>query len=458
MKDGQYRIHLTKEYDPGKLSSQYWNDPVGRATICNTGSTILAIFDLVIGFFPTPDFTDLPAHFVVTPQTLYGFTRAYQSKDILKFITTFLGMITDNKEGFAAWLWQDALDDAGRAVARESAEEFMGIISNVNIVFKLLSFANGPGPLFFDMLWAPPEMNYVITTKNGTITSNVENFAPVANFTISPPAGRVGTNFLFDASESTDDKDDLVQLQMRWDFDSDGEWDTEWSNTSEVNHSYSGGGSYVVTLAVKDKGGLTGVCNHTLNVGGGAGTASHVKLFMDDYPWDSDAMIRMLKALGFNEGIGTKTYEIVTSSNMGSVSMVPGQDLIIIANDQPQAFYNNYATYQVRFTNFVFNGGSLFWEACDQGWNRGSIVDAKIILPGNIKTNFFYDGINTVPDPELPIVYGLPAIMDHNYASHEYFTNLPDGTTIYCLDSNGKPTLIEFNFGAGWIIFTGTTP
>ena len=298
-------------------------------------------------------------------------------------------------------------------------------------------------------------MNYVITTKNGTITSNVENFAPVANFTISPPAGRVGTNFLFDASESTDDKDDLVQLQMRWDFDSDGEWDTEWSNTSEVNHSYSGGGSYVVTLAVKDKGGLTGVCNHTLNVGGGAGTASHVKLFMDDYPWDSDAMIRMLKALGFNEGIGTKTYEIVTSSNMGSVSMVPGQDLIIIANDQPQAFYNNYATSQVRFTNFVFNGGSLFWEACDQGWNRGSIVDAKIILPGNIKTNFFYDGINTVPDPELPIVYGLPAIMDHNYASHEYFTNLPDGTTIYCLDSNGKPTLIEFNFGAGWIIFTG---
>ena len=148
LKDGQYRIHLTKEYDPGKLSSQYWNDPVGRATICNTGSTILAIFDLVIGFFPTPDFTDLPAHFVVTPQTLYGFTRAYQSKDILKFITTFLGMITDNKEGFAAWLWQDALDDAGRAVARESAEEFMGIISNVNIVFKLLWFAMDPDHCF----------------------------------------------------------------------------------------------------------------------------------------------------------------------------------------------------------------------------------------------------------------------------------------------------------------------
>ena len=45
--------------------------------------------------------------------------------------------------------------------------------------------------------------------------------------------------------------------------------------------------------------------------------------------------------------------------------------------------------------------------------------------------------------------------MDHNYASHESFSNLPDGTTVYCVDESNNPTLIEFNLGGGWIIVTG---
>lgn len=45
--------------------------------------------------------------------------------------------------------------------------------------------------------------------------------------------------------------------------------------------------------------------------------------------------------------------------------------------------------------------------------------------------------------------------MDHNYASHESFSNLPNGTTVYCTDSLGTPTLIEFNLGSGWVIVSG---
>jgi hypothetical protein len=60
-----------------------------------------------------------------------------------------------------------------------------------------------------------------------------------------------------------------------------------------------------------------------------------------------------------------------------------------------------------------------------------------------------------VVNPNLPLVIGLPDTLEHNYASHERFTNLQDGTTIYCVDSDNLPTLIEFHLGAGWIIVTG---
>jgi len=163
----------------------------------------------------------------------------------------------------------------------------------------------------------------------------------------------------------------------------------------------------------------------------------------------------MLENLGFTAGTGPNTYEIIKSSRMDSVPLIPGKDLVIIANDQNQTFYDNYAAVQVRFTNFVYMGGSLFWEACDQGWAQGSMVKAGVVLPGNLVTDFDYDNNNYVSNPNLPIVAGLPNKLDHNYASHESFSNLPEGTTIYCVNEEQEPTLVEFNLGGGWIIITG---
>ena len=54
-------------------------------------------------------------------------------------------------------------------------------------------------------------------------------------------------------------------------------------------------------------------------------------------------MDNMLTSLGFTEGTGPNTYEIVSSAEMTNVLLIPGEDLVIIANDQAQAFYNNYA-------------------------------------------------------------------------------------------------------------------
>jgi hypothetical protein len=353
----------------------------------------------------------------------------------------------------AYWLFQTYQTGAG---LHDYITMFSEVFTKVAKVLEILGYMNEQGPFFFDMIFAPAEVNYSITQQNGSLTETIINGPPVADFSVYPPAGIIGTMFQFDASISTDDNDGLSMLSFRWDWEGDSNWDTSWSNSPQASHSFSESGAYNVTLEVKDSMGLIHQRSHTINVGGGAGTATHVKLFQDNLPWDSNAMENMLLGLGFQYGTGPDTYEIISSDQMETIPLIPGEDLVIIANDQKQSFYENYADAQVRFTNFVYIGGSILWEACDEGWADGSLSRAGVILPGNVGINpTDFDYQNFIANPDLPLLAGLPTVMDHNYASHESFYNLPDGTTIYCTNENYQPTLVEFNLGGGWIIITG---
>jgi ABC-type transport system substrate-binding protein len=75
---------------------------------------------------------------------------------------------------------------------------------------------------------------------------------PVALFTISPPAGGISTTFAFDASSSYDTEDPPSALEVRWDWEDDGIWDTAWSAVKTAQHQYSSAGSYTVRLEVRD--------------------------------------------------------------------------------------------------------------------------------------------------------------------------------------------------------------
>jgi formylglycine-generating enzyme required for sulfatase activity len=83
------------------------------------------------------------------------------------------------------------------------------------------------------------------------------NTAPTACFTVSPDSGAVDTLFHFDASCSSEKKGPVSDLEVRWDWESDGEWDTGYSTTTTAEHQYAAAGTKTVTLEVKDAGGLT---------------------------------------------------------------------------------------------------------------------------------------------------------------------------------------------------------
>ncbi len=80
------------------------------------------------------------------------------------------------------------------------------------------------------------------------------NTKPIANFIVSPDSGVVGTEFSFDASASSDAEDVIDSLKVRWDFDNDGNFETEWSLEKTAVYKYEEVGTFSVKLEVKDCG------------------------------------------------------------------------------------------------------------------------------------------------------------------------------------------------------------
>jgi len=84
-----------------------------------------------------------------------------------------------------------------------------------------------------------------------------ENTAPTASFTVTPNLGNTATDFVLDASASSDNEDAPATLSFRWDINNDGTWDTPFSTNAHRTLSYNQEGSYTIKLEVKDTGGLS---------------------------------------------------------------------------------------------------------------------------------------------------------------------------------------------------------
>jgi len=98
------------------------------------------------------------------------------------------------------------------------------------------------------------------------------NTPPVADFTVDPNTAERGAPFHFDAGDCTDAEDPVGQLNVRWDWESDGIWDTAYTKNKVATHSYASSGAKVVSLEVMDTGGLSSTASTTVTVGASAGT------------------------------------------------------------------------------------------------------------------------------------------------------------------------------------------
>lgn len=91
-------------------------------------------------------------------------------------------------------------------------------------------------------------------------------YSDVTLNTITPLKGSYETEFIFNAGVSSDIEDDIFKLQVRWDFENDGRWDTGYSDNKTVSFKYAAAGRKIIRLEVKDTAGLTHTVTKQIDV------------------------------------------------------------------------------------------------------------------------------------------------------------------------------------------------
>lgn len=99
-----------------------------------------------------------------------------------------------------------------------------------------------------------------------TLSGVLENESPTADFSITPGTGYSNTDFKFNASGSSDKEDSFANLEVRWDFNGDGIWDTQFSKTKFENHRYLISGLFNVRMEVRDSQGASAIATKELTV------------------------------------------------------------------------------------------------------------------------------------------------------------------------------------------------
>lgn len=96
--------------------------------------------------------------------------------------------------------------------------------------------------------------------------SGPDSDPPFAFIRVTPPYGVIGTEFTADASRSTDDDDPVESLEVRWDWNDDGAWDTGFTTEKKATRRYDAEGTWPIRLQVRDTEGLTDTTRNYVHV------------------------------------------------------------------------------------------------------------------------------------------------------------------------------------------------
>jgi uncharacterized protein (TIGR02145 family) len=202
--------------------------------------------------------------------------------------------------------------------------------------------------------------------------------APTASFTFSPPVGAPSTTFLFDASGCTDPETPTRDLEVRWDWNGDGNWDTRYDKTKTHSFQYPDPGNYSVILEVKDADGFVDTLAKMVIVGDGTLTDNR------------DGREYVFK------NFGTQSWML------GNLAYLPSVSPSSTGSETSAYFYvygyeGNNVTEAITTANYTTYGVLYNWEAaktaCPAGWHLPSDEEWKIFEKNQGMSNSDADAI-----------------------------------------------------------------
>ncbi len=268
-----------------QANGSYILEEVGAAN-ATVGSTTYACDRMKLFFNATLHFGNTSAVYVITGDLYYRLSDLAQVQETARF--SFAGSTATTTVTYNPPLslhWPLVTGATWTSSAQETVTTSMGgppSTTNVTINYRVGTTVprtvpagtfvttplNGTDPngSYAQEYWSP-SVGFWVEQVSGTNTSVEQyilvayrigpaNSPPTANFVWSPTTGDTTTIFTFQ-STSTDRQDAASALQVRWDWNRDGVWDTGWSTDRNATHMFSAPGVYNVTLEVMDTGGLT---------------------------------------------------------------------------------------------------------------------------------------------------------------------------------------------------------
>lgn len=207
------------------------------------------------------------------------------------------------------WVWQEGTGwtsdpDILMNVSdfmRDIGKAFDGIRRALPVANQLLTVLDAENqwiPFFYDLVTAPSKLEYTIRQTDGIITEVTSLIPPTALFAVNNTNPAVCEDINFNASGSSDDYDSAASLQVRWDFEGDGIWDTSWSTDKYITYSYPDRGTYLPILEVRDSDGL--MARSSLDIVVGSRQALKIILTWGEQPTDLDSHLYTPEIEGFN--------------------------------------------------------------------------------------------------------------------------------------------------------------
>jgi hypothetical protein len=171
-------------------------------------------------------------------------------------------------------------------------------------------------------------------------------------------------------------------------------------------------------------------------------------LVQDNPPWCSSTADQTALT---HDGV---SYTVVGSSAFlaMNVAQLLKYHEIIFAGNQYNSFYNKLSTPLVRNELMILlsTGVNVVVHAIDLGGCEDGFWPGNYVFPypAFVQHVFDYDYTNHVVGSG-PVLSGVTSPISGNYASHDYFTNLPAGAKVQIENSINEPTYFTWTLGKG---------
>ena len=172
-------------------------------------------------------------------------------------------------------VWHDDRDDAAQGTMWDIRGQWISSGGSVLGAFDDVLFRYPKYQIYPAIAYGSDHKQALVVWQDGRSESEYDLYArlgaldttpPQARFTVDDTWGREGDEFAFNARPSADDRTPKGALQVRWDFNGDGVWETEFGSDKYITRTVHTEGVYTITLEVQDLAWLTDTVSHRIVV------------------------------------------------------------------------------------------------------------------------------------------------------------------------------------------------